>query len=73
MRATINLKKEVIEKAMALSGEKSRSNAINKILEEYVQQKQLKTLLDLKGKLHLEDNLNLKTAVAKGDKLSKMP
>lgn len=57
MRTTLNLKKEVIEKAVALSGAKNRSQAINIILEEYVKQKQVKNLLGLKGKLHLEDNL----------------
>jgi metal-responsive CopG/Arc/MetJ family transcriptional regulator len=57
MRVTVNLKEDIIEKAMILSGAKNRSQAINKILEEYVKQKQINTLIDLKGKLHLEDNL----------------
>jgi hypothetical protein len=57
MRTTLNLKEDIIEKAMILSGAKNRSHAINIILEEYVKQKQINTLMDLKGKLHLEDNL----------------
>jgi|WetSurMetagenome_2_1015567.scaffolds.fasta_scaffold956559_1 hypothetical protein len=57
MRTTLNIKEDIIEKAMILSGAKNRSHAINKILEEYVKQKQINTLIDLKGKLHLEDNL----------------
>ncbi len=57
MRTTLNLKEDIIEKAIILSGAKNRSHAINIILEEYVKQKQMSTLIDLKGKLHLEDNL----------------
>lgn len=57
MRITLNLKKEVIEKVMKLTGAKNRSHAINIILEEYIKQKQINTLIDLKGKLHLDDNV----------------
>ena len=57
MRTTLNLKEELIEKAVVLSGAKNRSQAINKILEEYVKQKQIKNVLALKGKLHLDDNI----------------
>lgn len=57
MRITLNLKKEVIEKVMKLTGAKNRSHAINIILEKYVKQKQINTLIDLKGKLHLDDNV----------------
>ena len=59
MRTTLNLKEELIEKAVVLSGAKNRSQAINRILEEYVKQKQIKNLLDLKGKLHLDDNIKI--------------
>ncbi len=57
MRTTLNLKKEIIEKAVELSGAKNQSQAVNIILEEYIKQKQVKNLLALKGQLHLEDNL----------------
>ena len=57
MRTTLNLKKEVIDKAVILTGAKNRSQAVNIILEDYVNNKQLQNLLNMKGKLHLEDNL----------------
>lgn len=57
MRTTLNIKEELIEKAVVLSGAKNRSQAINRILEEYIKQKQIQNLLELKGKLHLDDNV----------------
>lgn len=59
MRTTLNLKKEVIDKAVILTGAKNRSQAINIILEDYVNKKQVQNLLKLKGKLHLEENLKI--------------
>jgi len=41
---------------LELTGAKNRSQAVSKVLEAYVQQKQIENLLKLKGKLHLENN-----------------
>jgi metal-responsive CopG/Arc/MetJ family transcriptional regulator len=58
MRTTLNIKDDVLEKVTQLTGSKNRSQAINKILEIYIREKQVKNLQDLKGKLHLDENLD---------------
>jgi len=56
VRTTINLKNEIIEEVMHLTGAKNKSQAINKALETYVREKRMQKLLDLRGKLSLEEN-----------------
>ena len=56
MRTTINLKSEIIQEVMHLTGAKNKSQAINEALETYVREKRMQKLLDLKGKLSLEEN-----------------
>ncbi len=56
MRTTLNINDNIIKMVLELTGAKNRSQAVNKVLEAYVQQKQIEKLLKLKGKLHLENN-----------------
>ena len=56
MRTTINLKSEIIQEVMHLTAAKNKSQAINEALETYVREKRMQKLLDLKGKLNLEEN-----------------
>jgi len=56
VRTTINLKSEIIQEVMHLTGAKNKSQAINEALETYVREKRMQKLLDLKGKLSLEEN-----------------
>ncbi len=56
MRTTLNIKDDVIEQVLKLTGSKNKSHAVNEVLEAYVQEKQTQKLLELRGKLHLEDN-----------------
>lgn len=56
MRTTINLKSEIIQEVMHLTGAKNKSQAINEALETYVQEKRMQKLLELRGKLNLEEN-----------------
>lgn len=58
MRTTLNLKDDIINKVTQLTGAKNRSQAVNEILEFYIKERQLNNLLSLKGKLHLDENLN---------------
>jgi len=55
MRTTLNLKDDVLKQVIQLTGSKNKSQAINSVLEAYVREKRTRTLLDLRGKLHLED------------------
>lgn len=56
MRTTLNINDEIIKKVLELTGAKNRSQAVNKVLEAYVQERQIENILRLKGKLHLENN-----------------
>ena len=56
MRTTLNINDNIIKMVLELTGAKNRSQAVSKVLEAYVQQKQIENLLKLKGKLHLESN-----------------
>ena len=56
MRTTINIKSNILEEVMHLTGAKNKSQAINEALETYVREKRMQKLLDLKGKLSLEEN-----------------
>jgi len=56
VRTTINLKSEIIQEVMHLTGAKNKSQAINEALETYVQEKRMQKLLELRGKLSLEEN-----------------
>jgi metal-responsive CopG/Arc/MetJ family transcriptional regulator len=57
MRTTLNLKNDLIKKVLELTGAKNRSQAINDVLEYFIKEKQINNLLGLKGKLHLDENL----------------
>ena len=56
MRTTINIKEETVQEVMHITGAKNRSQAINEALEAYVQERRMKKLLELKGKLSLDEN-----------------
>ena len=57
MRTTLNLKNDLLNKVLELTGAKNRSQAINDVLEYFIKEKQMNNLLNLKGKLHLDENL----------------
>ena len=56
MRTTLNIKDDVIKQVLKLTNTKNKSKAVNEVLEAYVREKQTQKLLELRGKLHLEDN-----------------
>ena len=56
MRTTINIKEKTVQEVMHITGAKNKSQAINEALEAYVREKRVKKLLELKGKLNLDQN-----------------
>ena len=58
MRTTLNVNDKTLQKVMALTGAKNRSQAINLVLQDFVKRERLQKLLDLRGMLHLENNWN---------------
>ena len=56
MRTTLIIKDDIIKQVIELTGAKNKSQAVNQVLEAFVREKQTLKLLELKGKLHLEEN-----------------
>ncbi|MFC1534217.1 type II toxin-antitoxin system VapB family antitoxin [Thermodesulfobacteriota bacterium] len=56
MRTTLNLKEDLINQVIQLTGAKNKSRAVNEVLEVYIREKQMQKLLNLKGKLNLDNN-----------------
>ena len=54
MRTTVDIATGLLEQVVELTGEKSKTKALNKALEEYVRRKRLEELLALRGKLDLD-------------------
>jgi len=55
MRATLNLPDELINEVMKISGEKTKTKALIKVLEEYIRQMKIKKLIELSGKIEIVD------------------
>jgi Arc/MetJ family transcription regulator len=53
MRTTLVVREDLIEEVKALSGVKTKKDAVEKALEEFVRRRKAKKLLDLEGKVEL--------------------
>jgi len=53
MRTTLVLKEALLEEAKALSGAKTKREAVEKALTEFIRRRKSHKLLDLEGKLEL--------------------
>ena len=56
MRTTITVEDGVIEKLMKYTQSKTRTEAVNRALSDWVQHLKIEKLRSLKGKLYMEDN-----------------
>ncbi len=54
MRTTLNIPDDLINEVQKISGEKSKTKAIVKTMQEYIKQKQKLELLSLKGKINID-------------------
>ncbi|MHB8482146.1 MAG: type II toxin-antitoxin system VapB family antitoxin [Nitrospiria bacterium] len=54
MRTTLTLKEDLIDEVKSLSGAKTKKEAVEKALEEFIQRRKAKKLLDLMGKIDLD-------------------
>lgn len=57
MRTTLAVREDLIEEVKALSGVRTKKDAIEKALEEFVRRRKAKKLLDLEGKVELSFTL----------------
>ena len=55
MRTTINVSDSVMEGLMAVTGAKTKTEAVNKALADYVRLKKRQQLIDLSGRIHVEE------------------
>ena len=54
MRTTLNIPDDLVSEVLKVSGEKSKTKAIVKTMKEYIKQKQIRELIALKGKIHID-------------------
>ena len=54
MRATLNIPDELIDEVQRLSGQKTKTQAIVTVMEDYVRRKKMENLLALRGKINIE-------------------
>jgi Arc/MetJ family transcription regulator len=57
MRTTLAVREDLIEEVKALSGVKTKKDAVEKALEEFVRRRKARKLLDLEGKVELSFTL----------------
>ncbi|MBI2918453.1 MAG: type II toxin-antitoxin system VapB family antitoxin [Chloroflexi bacterium] len=56
MRTTVDIDPKLLEELVELTGEKSKSRALNKAAEEYIRRKRIDELRAMLGKIDLVDN-----------------
>ena len=54
MRTTLDLDEKLLEQVIEATGEKSKTKAVNKAMEEYIRRIRIRHLLSLEGKLDLD-------------------
>jgi Arc/MetJ family transcription regulator len=57
MRTTLTIKEELLDEVKALSGSKTKKEAVEKALEEFIKRRKAKKLIDLEGKIELSFTL----------------
>jgi Arc/MetJ family transcription regulator len=60
MATNLAIDPELIERALEVSGERTKKAAVTKALEEFVARRQQKRVLELMGKLQWDDEFNYK-------------
>ena len=60
MATNLSLDPKLLEKALQLSGEKTKKAAVTRALEEFIARRRQKSLLDLMGKLEWDNGFDHK-------------
>ena len=60
MATNLSIDPELIERALEVSGERTKKAAVTKALQEFVARRQQKRLLELIGKLEWDDTYDYK-------------
>jgi Arc/MetJ family transcription regulator len=56
MRTTVDMDEKMVKEAMKLTGSRSKTEAINRVLSEFLRQRRREELKALPGKIRIEDN-----------------
>lgn len=57
MRTTLDLNPDLLDAVVATTGERSKTKAVNKALEEYIRQRRVAELREIAGNIDLVNNL----------------
>ncbi len=68
MATNLSLDPELIERALAVSGERTKKAAVTLALEEFVARRRQKRLTELMGKLEWDPSFDLKTERSRSGK-----
>jgi len=60
MATNLSIDPALIERALAVSGEKTKKAAVTRALEEFIARRKQKRLLDLMGKLEWDESFDYK-------------
>lgn len=60
MATNLSLDPELIERALEVSGERTKKAAVTRALEEFIARRRQKSLIDLMGKLEWDDTFDYK-------------
>lgn len=60
MATNLSLDPDLIDRALAISGERTKKAAVTRALEEFIARRRQKDLLQLMGKLEWDDSFDLK-------------
>lgn len=61
MATNLSIDPELIERAVEVSGERTKKAAVTKALQEFIARRKQKRLLELMGKLEWDDSFNYKS------------
>jgi len=59
MRTTLDLNEKLLQDAMKISGEKTKTGIIHKLLEEYIDKSDARGIFEYGGKINLDIDLNI--------------
>ncbi len=65
MATNLSIDPELIERALAVSGERTKKAAVTKALQEFIARRRQKRLLDLMGKLEWDSSYDYKAERAR--------
>lgn len=66
MATNLSLDPQLLERALEVSGERTKKAAVTKALQEFIARRQQKRLLDLMGRLEWDSGFDYKTERKRG-------